>query len=130
MRRTPPGYRRRPSSVATSSVGLNGAPGNGPKPVMRIVVVTALDSQQAGNLVGGGRRRHSSIRDRGFEPRQLGPERGIGFEPREYALLQDRPHPLHLLLAAARLELAGLGDVVAMLQHDVPELGDALAGQR
>jgi len=36
---TNPGLRWRASSVTSAPVGLNGAPGNGPKPVSRMVAV-------------------------------------------------------------------------------------------
>src|SRR5262245_58939892 len=102
--------------MASGSVGLNGAPGNGPKPVMRIVaVIVRSDPERAGDLVDRDRRRDASFGDRGLDAGKLGYQRRVRSEPREHAVLEHRPHPFDLLLAPPRLDLSGRGHALAVV---------------
>src|SRR6266508_114269 len=95
------GRRRAPSRATSGPVGLTGAPGNGPKPVMRTESITRRS------------------------PARSPPPRSPAT-----AAPQPRPLPLDLLLAPLRVELARFRQARAVGEHLLPQRVDAGAGQR
>src|SRR5215218_9357625 len=135
------GRRRAPSRLTSACVGLNGAPGNGPKPVMSTVDIFAgtssttldslassttasmrppLDSQRLGYLFGRQRRREAAFGDRGFQRRQARLDGRVRLEAPDQPFLDHRPHPFDLLLAPLAFERARLRQPRAMVKHLVP----------
>src|SRR5580700_5163015 len=98
------GRRRRARAWASAALGLNGAPGNGPKPVMRTRM--ASEFEYLGDLLDRRGRRQPPGRDLGFEFWQRRFKPAVGAQRREQPLFEHRPHPFHLLFATARRELA------------------------
>src|SRR5580658_4033039 len=121
------GRRRRASASASAALGLNGAPGNGPKPVMRTRIF--LEPEYLGDFFRRARWRQATGGDVGFELRQRGFERAVGAQRREQPLLQHRPHPLHLLGAAPRRKLTRGGELLPMVQDMGPQRLNAVASE-
>ena len=78
LRSTPAkaGRLLRARASASAALGLNGAPGNGPKPA-RTTRMT-LRAEEAGNLLDRRAGRHAARGDIGLDPRQRRLERAIG----------------------------------------------------
>ena len=74
------GRRLRASALTKTVLGLNGAPGKGPKPMRR---TRTLLAEHIGNLLDRRIGRETSRRDLGFEPRQRRLERAVGTQWRE-----------------------------------------------
>src|ERR1700719_257963 len=135
MRRTlaKAGWRRRASSSASTPVGLKGAPGNGPTPVIRMLRLMARlyrsYAERRGNLLDRNRRGHAALGHCGLECWQLGPERRIRAHMREHAFLQHRPHPFDLLLTPTRIVLSRRAHALAVIADRLPQLRNSLAGQ-
>ena len=68
--------------------------------------------------------------DRGFNTGQPRSDCRIGFEADQHAMLQHGPHPFHLLLAPARVQLSAFDHRIAMGKNSLPELRDSTAVQR
>src|SRR6202035_4395027 len=117
------GRRLRANALASAALGLNGAPGNGPKPVMR--TRTASEPEHFGDLLDRRGRRQTSRCDLGFEFWQRRFERAVGAQRREQPLLQHCPHPFHLLFAAARRELARGRQLLSVIEDVGPQRLDA-----
>src|SRR5208282_2105966 len=122
------GRRWRARALTKTALGLNGAPGKGPKPMRSTRM--ASPAEYVGNLLDGGVGRKASRRDIGFDPRQGRLERPVGTQRREQTLFEHRPHPFHLLFAAPRSKLAGRSEPLAVVEDPRPQLRDAVAGQR
>jgi hypothetical protein len=56
----------------------------------------------------------------GLDARKLRFECGVRFEAREHAVFEHRPHPFHLLLAPARIELPGFARALAVIEDVLP----------
>src|SRR5215831_19638452 len=76
--------------------------------------------QQRGDLLDRDSWGHPPRGDSGLDARQLRSERRIGFETREHALFEHGPHPFHLLLSPAHVELSRLTHALAMVEDAVP----------
>src|ERR1700738_3303434 len=100
------GRRSRSKRATSGCVGLYGAPGNGPKPVMRMWSLSVILSQHLRDLLRRDRWRDAAVGDLSFGLFHFRADRRIGAQPRHHPLLQHRPHPLHLLLPPPRGEIA------------------------
>src|SRR5438045_2059 len=106
------GRRRLPTARASGPLGLNGAPGKRPKPVMSTVVIS--HPERLRDFVDRERRRQRAVGDSFFDCRQARLELGVGLQAPMNTVFQHRPHPFDLLLAAARRELADRFKLLAM----------------
>jgi len=66
------------SRFTSGIVGLNGAPGNGPKPVIRMRSFWLMSPQHISDLFRRQRRRDAAVGDLGFDLLHFGADRGIG----------------------------------------------------
>src|SRR6266536_2471165 len=106
------GRRRLPTARASGPLGLNGAPGKRPKPVMR--TVTMSHPERLRDFVDRERRGERAFGDSLLDCRQARLELGVGLQAQMNTVFQHRPHPFDLLLAAARRELADRFELLAM----------------
>src|SRR5579863_4701667 len=113
------GRRRRASALTNVALGLNGAPGKGPKPSSK-TRTTSLP-KQVGDFLDRGIGCEPSRCHRGFDALQCGLERPIGAQGSEQPLFQHFPHPFHLLLAAPCSELTRRRELLPMLECLFPK---------
>ncbi len=118
IERRPPPAHKALSPVKRS--GLNGAPGKGPKPVIRTRISPSPAWPRPARRrwpAPAGLPRH---RPRCAATATL--ERAVGAQPaQEQALFKHGPHPFHLLLAASRGQFAGGGEPLPMIEHMRPK---------
>src|SRR5205814_2646809 len=124
------GRRSRNSRATRGCVGLKGAPGNGPNPVIRMRSFWLISPQHARNLLGRQYRRDAAVSHLGFDLFHLGTNGLVRTQPRHHALLQHRPHPFDLLLAPPRREFARGAHRYTMVENFLPKRVDARARQR
>src|SRR3979490_2313499 len=98
------GRCRLPTARASGPLGLNGAPGKRPKPVMS--TVTMSHPERLRDFLDRERGRERALGHCLLDRRQARLEPGVGLQPQMNTIFQHRPHPFDLLLAAARRELA------------------------
>src|SRR5712664_173019 len=120
------GRCRLPTARASGPLGLNGAPGKRPKPVMSTVTMSYPERMR--DFLDRERGRERALGHRLLDRRQARPELGVGLQPQVKAVFQHRPHPFDLLLAAARRKFADCFKLLAMRQRLVPKVRNPIAG--